>query len=145
MPMPLDANAFPAARRKLLLALAAGPLLGAVIFFAMTGSDGSPSPVADAGRIHVPWHKSTRLTALEVTPVGPGTVDVLTRRDGKSGTSYVLRRIDCAAREFQYLGEGTTEQQAKEGRASDPRKSRLTEGSISFHVAAYACPDAKAR
>jgi hypothetical protein len=44
-----------------------------------------------------------------------------------------------AACEFQYLGEGTTEQQAREGRAADARKSRLTEGSIPFYVAAYAC------
>ncbi len=70
----------------------------------------------------------------------PDTVDVLTRRDAKSGTTYVLRRIDCAAREFQYLGEGTTEQQAREGRAADTRRNTLTENSISFYVAAHACP-----
>ena len=50
------------------------------------------------------------------------------------------KKIDCKAREFQYLGEGTTEQQAREGHAADSRKNRLTEGSISFYVAAYACP-----
>ena len=63
----------------------------------------------------------TRLMALEVKRIGPDTVDVLTRRDAKSGTTYVLRRIDCKAREFQYLGEGPTEQQAREGHAADTR------------------------
>jgi hypothetical protein len=126
--------------RKVLLALATGPLLGALVFFAMVSGDGTPSAISDADRIHVPWHKSTRLVALELKRIGPDTVDVLTRRDAKSGTTYVLRRIDCKAREFQYLGEGTTEREAREGHAADPRKDRLTEGSVSFYVAAYVCP-----
>ena len=125
---------------KMFLALAAGPVLGAVVFLAVTSGIPTPSANPEASRIHVPWHKSTRLMALELKSVGPNTVDVLTRRDGKSGTTYVLRRIDCAAREFQYLGEGTTEQQAREGHAADTRKNRVAEGSISFYVAAYACP-----
>jgi len=138
--MPPDAKAFSTAKRKLLLALTAGPLLGAVVFLAVTRWDETPSAVPEAGRIHVPWHQSTRLVALELKWIGPDTVDVLTRRDAKSGTTYVLRRIDCTAREFQYLGEGTTERQARDGHAADTRKNRLTEGSISFYVAVYACP-----
>jgi len=136
----LDAKSFSTDKRKLLLALAAGPLLGLLVFLAVTSGVPTPPAVSDADRIYVPWHKSTRLMALEVKRIGPDTVDVLTRRDAKSGTTYVLRRIDCAARAFQYLGEGTTEQQAREGRAADTRKNRLTENSISFYVAAYACP-----
>jgi hypothetical protein len=122
------------------VALTAGPLLGAAVFFAVTRWEETPPAAPEAGHIHVPWHQSTRLTALEVKPIGPSTVDVLTRRDAKSGTTYVLRRIDCTAREFQYLGEGTTERQAREGHAADTKKNRLTENSISFYVAAYACP-----
>jgi hypothetical protein len=127
-------------KRKLLLGLAAGPLLGAVVFLAVTRWDGAPPAVPEAARIPVPWHQSTRLMALELKWIGSDTVDVLTRRDAKTGTTYVLRRIDCKAREFEYLGEGTTEAQAREGHAADTRKDRLTEGSISFYVAAYACP-----
>jgi hypothetical protein len=127
-------------RTKLFLALAAGPLLGVAMFVVVARGVGAPPAAPEGVRISVPWHKSTRLMALEVKPIGPDSVDVLTRRDAKSGTTYVLRRIDCAAREFQYLGEGATEQQAREGRAADPRKNRLTEGSIPFYVAAYACP-----
>jgi hypothetical protein len=127
-------------KTKVLLALAAGPLLGALVFLAVTRGIPTPAANPEASRIYVPWHKSTRLTALELKSVGPDTVDIMTRRDGKSGTTYVLRRIDCAAREFQYLGEGTTEQQAREGHAADTKKNRLTEGSISFYVAAHACP-----
>ena len=127
-------------KSRLLVTLAAGPLLGVLVFFAVTGRDEAPSAVPNADRILVPWHQSTRLMALELKWTGPDTVDVLTRRDAKTGTTYVLRRIDCGAREFQYLGEGVTEQQAREGHAADSQKNRLTEGSISFYVAAYACP-----
>jgi len=130
-------------KSKLLVALEAGPLLGVLVFFAVTRREETPPAVPEAARIRVPWHKSTRMTALEVRPTGPDTVDVLTRRDAKTGTTYVLRRIDCKAREFQYLGEGTTEAQAREGHAADTRMNRLTEGSISFYVAAYACPGGK--
>ena len=111
--MPMDATAFSTARRKVLLALTAGPVLGAVVFFAVTRWDEAPPAAPEAGRIHVPWHQSTRLVALELKWIGPGTVDVLTRRDAKSGTTYVLRRIDCRVREFQYLREGMTEAQAR--------------------------------
>jgi len=138
--MPIDAKAFSTTKRKLLLALTAGPLLGAVVFLAVTRWDGTPPVLPEVARIYVPWHQSTRLMALEVKRIGPDTVDVLTRRDAKSGMTYVLRRIDCKAREFQYLGEGTTEQQAREGHAADTRTNRLTGGSISLYVAAYACP-----
>jgi hypothetical protein len=127
-------------KTKVLLALAAGPVLGALVFLAVTSGIPTPAANPEASTIYVPWHKSTRLTALELKSVGPDTVDVLTRRDGKSGTTYVLRRIDCKAREFQYLGEGTTEAQAREGHAADTKKTRLPEGSISFYVAAHACP-----
>jgi hypothetical protein len=130
-------------KSKLLLTLAAGPLLGAVVFLALTSRDETPPAVPEAVRIPVPWHQSTRLMALELKSSGPDTVDVLTRRDAKTGTTYVLRRIDCRAREFQYLGEGTTEAQAREGHGADTTKNRLTEGSISFYVAAYACPGRK--
>ena len=82
--MPPAAKAFSTARSKLLLALAAGPLLGVVVFLAATRWDGTPAAVPDAGRIPVPWHKSTRLTALDLKWIGPDTVDVLTRRDAKS-------------------------------------------------------------
>jgi hypothetical protein len=130
-------------KSKLLVALAAGPLLGVLVFYAVIRREETPPAVPEAARIPVPWHKSTRMTALEVRPTGPDTVDVLTRRDAKTGTTYVLRRIDCKARQFQYLGEGTTESQAREGHAADTRMNRLTEGSISFYVAAYACPGGK--
>ena len=91
----------------------------------------------------MPWHHSTRMTALEQTRTGPDTVDVLTRRDAKTGTTYVLRRIWCTSREVQVLGEGATEVQAKAGHAADTRRKPVAEKTISFSVAAHGCPNWK--
>jgi hypothetical protein len=141
MTMPSDRTALSARKAPVLLALAAGPLLGAAIFFALAGPAPPPPPAPpDTARVYVPWHQSTRLTALEQTWTAPGTVDVLTRRDAKSGTTYVLRRIWCATREFQYLGEGATEAQAKQHRVVDASRKPVEEKSISFYVAAHVCP-----
>ena len=57
----------------------------------------------------------------------------------ETGHIYVIRRIWCATHEFQYRAEGTTERQARENTAAETQRHLLTEGSISFFVAAYAC------
>lgn len=119
--------------------LAIGPALGAAVFLIVMRGEAALSTVSDGDLIAVPWHKSTRLMALEVKHVAPDSVDVLTRRDAKSGTTFVLRRIDCAAHQFQYLGEGATIDRARQGGATNPNKQPLVEYSIPYYVAAYAC------
>lgn len=145
MTMPGDRTALSRHKGPVLLALAAGPLLGAAIFFSLAGPPPAPPPAPDANRVAVPWHQSTRLTALEQVWTGPDIVDVLTRRDAKTGTTYVLRRIWCGPREFQYLGEGTTEAQAKGGHAPDTHRKPVAEKTISFYVAAHVCPGWKTK
>lgn len=141
MALPGGRTALSARKAPVLLALVAGPLLGAAIFFALAGPPPPPPPnPTDGNRIAVPWHHSTRLTAMEQTRTGPDTVDVLTRRDAKTGTTYVLRRIWCASREVQVLAEGATEAQAKAGHAADPSRKPVAENTISFYVAAHVCP-----
>ncbi|WP_428673325.1 hypothetical protein [Reyranella sp.] len=146
MTMPGDRTALSARKGPVLLALAAGPLLGAAIFFSLAGPPAPPPPVQpDAKLIAVPWHHSTRLTALQQVWTGPDIVDVLTRRDAKTGTTYVLRRIWCTSREFQVLGEGATEAQAKAGHAADIGRKPVAEKTISFYVAAHICPGWKTK
>lgn len=141
-----ERTALSARKAPVLLALAAGPLLGAAIFFAVTSRSAPPPPVPpDANRVAVPWHQSTRLTALEQVWTGPDIVDVLTRRDAKTGTTYVLRRIWCGPREFQYLGEGPTEAQARAHWAADISRKPVAENSIPFYVAAHVCPGWKTK
>ena len=140
MTMPGDRTALSARKAPVLLALAAGSLLGAAIFFSLARPPPAPPPAPDANRVAVPWHQSTRLTALEQVWTGPDIVDVLTRRDAKTGTTYVLRRIWCTSREVQVLGEGATEAQAKAGHAVDAGRKPVAENSIPFYVAAHVCP-----
>jgi hypothetical protein len=68
-----------------------------------------------------------------------GNREALTRREGRSGTSYARREIDCAARTFRYLGEGDTRAEA-EADAPDPgNMGELVPGSISTEVADFVC------
>jgi len=78
--------------------------------------------------ITVPSDPRASYQALQVTP----------RRGGPSGTSYALREVDCRSDRFRYLGEGDTREAALR-RASRDALGPLFEGSISWHVARFAC------
>ena len=75
MTTPNDRTALSARKGPVFLALAAGPLLGAAIFFALAAPAPPPPPAPpDANRVTVPWHQSTRLTALwSMTSTSPTT------------------------------------------------------------------------
>ena len=63
---------------------------------------------------------------------------IVTRREGRSGTSFSKREVDCANRRFRYLGTGDTLGDMKASKA-DANMGPLTEGSISTYVAHQAC------
>jgi hypothetical protein len=69
-------------------------------------------------------------------------VEILTKREGKSGTSYSIRQIDCARHQFRYLGEGDTLEEAK-AKKSSGSMGPLTDQSISTYVADYACANVR--
>jgi hypothetical protein len=98
---------------------------------------------AVAQPIPVPSDARTRYTALEIKPKPRGRVEVLTRREGSSGITFALREIDCDTRTFRYLGEGDTREKAARGEQRNAANNKslgpLTEGSISTHVANFAC------
>lgn len=66
---------------------------------------------------------------------------IVTKREGKSGTSFAKREVDCAARTFRYLGDGDSLDAMKASKPSKPSPSMgpLTERSISSYVADQAC------
>lgn len=68
-----------------------------------------------------------------------GNREALTRRDGRSGTSYARREIDCEARTFRYLGEGDTEAEAEVDSPDPGKMGELVPLSISAEVADYVC------
>ncbi|MFO1080292.1 MAG: hypothetical protein U1E23_06685 [Reyranellaceae bacterium] len=123
------------------LALGAAALAGAAAFLVVAPAP--PEPLAPAGgpRIAVPWHTSTRLTVVAERRLGPDTVDIVTRRDSKTGTSFTHRLIDCRSREYMLLGEGRSAAQALEPPSGEPERVAIAEKTIPFYVAAFACRD----
>ncbi|MDR5652153.1 hypothetical protein [Ruixingdingia sedimenti] len=87
--------------------------------------------------IHVPSDAQARYVVYDLTRRDDGMVEVSTRREGKSGTSYAVRLVQCAPLRFAYLAEGET----REGlvRIPAPELSDLVAGSISDVVSRYAC------
>jgi hypothetical protein len=97
---------------------------------------------AQAQPVPVPSDPRASYVALDIKPKPRGMVEVLTRRDGPSGVSFSLREIDCGRRTFRYIGEGDTRDEvARASARSRPGNTMgpLTDGSISTHVANFAC------
>ncbi len=110
------------------------------LLFALTGA--SLSLAAHAQPISVPSDPGVSYRAVEIKAKPNGMVEILTRRQGPSGISFSLREIDCRNRSFRYLGEGDTREEAARAEARNRpnnRMGQLTEGSISTHVANFAC------
>ena len=76
---------------------------------------------------------------LRISKLPNGNLQVLTRRVGKSGTSFARREVNCRAMTFRYLGEGDTLKQALR---NAPNRGQMTEAmstSISGEVSRFAC------
>ena len=96
--------------------------------------------VAQQGKpISVPSDPNARYFALDVKWTGSQLVEILTQREGKSGTSFSLRLVDCVKRQFKYLGEGDTQQEAMRRNSVGTAMGPLTAQSISTYVSDYAC------
>lgn len=107
-----------------------------------TGPAAAPAAVATAAvpaerDIHVPSDAQARYVVYDLTRRDDGMVEVSTRREGKSGTSYAVRLVQCAPLRFAYLAEGET----REGlvRIPAPEFSDLVAGSISDVISRHAC------
>lgn len=102
----------------------------------------SPAVAQTGTPISVPSDPKARYWMVEGKRTSPTTVEVMTRREGPSGTSYALRQVDCANSRFRYLGEGDTLAEAKVRKTSDPM-GPLTPQSISTYVSNFACTNIK--
>ncbi|MDP2377629.1 hypothetical protein [Reyranella sp.] len=94
---------------------------------------------AKEASILVPSDPNARYFLLSTRWTSTTVVEVLTKREGKSGVSYSLREVDCAKRRFRYLGEGDTAQEALLRKSADPSMGPLTQESISTYVSNFAC------
>lgn len=92
-----------------------------------------------AVRIKVVSDPSAIYHLLSVSKLANGNLQVMTRRDGRSGTSYSRREVNCGAMTFRYLGEGDSLAQTLR---NSPSRGRMTEAmptSISGEVSRFGC------
>lgn len=94
--------------------------------------------------IQVPSDMRARYWMVEGQRVTATILQIITRRDGPSGRSFAFRQIDCDKREFRYLGEGDTLEEAKVGKnfVATGMES-LVPQSISTYIADFACANIK--
>ena len=101
------------------------------------------SPAAAQQPVQVPSDPQARYQLLDMAWTPDGAVELLTRRDGLSGTSFALREVDCRGGRVRYLGLGDTREKAMQ-RTTRDQPAPIFEGSVSWHVARFACREASA-
>jgi hypothetical protein len=103
------------------------------------GGDG-PSLRPDTSEpIPVPADPGARHRLVQWSRLSNGHVEAVTRRDGRAGTSFARREIDCEAMTFRRLGEGAT---LADALADAPNPGFMTEaagGTISADIAPFVC------
>lgn len=108
-----------------------------LILAALAASFGASAQVAIGQPYKISSDPTGTYFNLEID--GSGSMrTIVTRREGKSGTSFSKREVDCASRRFRYLGTGDTLAEMKT-RKPDPNMGPLTHESISSFVADQAC------
>jgi hypothetical protein len=107
--------------------------------FVVTALVAVGASVAAAQSIPVPSDPRARYEAVSVDKRRDDLVEIITRRQGPSGTSFARREVDCRRRLFRYIGEGDTLEQAKRPAPNPGQMAALVDGSISWHVVQFAC------
>lgn len=68
-----------------------------------------------------------------------GYIEVTTRREGPSGTSYSTRLVDCRGKRFGYLADGDSLEEWRESRTKATKLGPLEPDSISYWISARGC------
>lgn len=66
-------------------------------------------------------------------------MEITTRREGKSGTSYSARQVDCLTGRFAYLADGDSWDEFSRSRKTRAGLEPLTYGSVSYWIGLRAC------
>jgi hypothetical protein len=72
-----------------------------------------------------------------------GNIEATTRQDSRYGTIISRQEIDCDNRTYRVLGEGETEERARQRQENVGRMSDLVEGSIRDVTVAVVCREAR--
>lgn len=96
-------------------------------------------PVLNPGerKFFLPSDASADFTILEVSSGWPER-SIVTRRIGKSGTSYSRRLYNCESQTVKYLGSGGSLAEM-ESSPPDPRMGPIVFESIAYYVGQQAC------
>jgi hypothetical protein len=104
------------------------------------GFDSPTLPPATQGEaVSVPSDPGATYRLLRWSPLPNGNLEAVTRRDGRSGTSFARREIDCDAMTFRYLGEGNTMDEALADSPNPGQMGELTSQSISTYISEFVC------
>ncbi len=104
------------------------------------GFDSPKLPPATEGKpINVVSDPGVTYHLLESSKMPNGNLEIVTRRDGSSGTSFARREVDCDAMTFRYLGEGDSLAEAKHDSPNIGEMSEAMSTSISGEVSRFAC------
>jgi hypothetical protein len=95
--------------------------------------------VTEGFAIAAPSDPNASYRILKISKMSNGNIEVISRRDGTSGTSYARREIDCNAYKYRYLGEGDALAEAEQDSSNIGNMSELTGTSASSDVANAAC------
>jgi hypothetical protein len=101
------------------------------------------SPAAPAEETGTPYSApadpNATYSLLSVKPGEGGNIIAMTRRVGRSGTSYSNREIDCGAQLARYIGEGDTREEAEKPSPNPGEMAPLVEGSSTHAAVQAAC------
>jgi hypothetical protein len=117
-------------------------LVACVVAVGMAAPDPETGASRDATaqtveQISVPSDPKARYFVTKIDAHAAGMIEISTRREGPSGTSFAIRQVKCEPLRFAYIAEGDSETNLV--RDSTPVFSKLVDGSISDVVARYAC------
>ena len=94
---------------------------------------------AASTKLSVPTDPNARYVVLAVEKApNKEEVYITTQRDGKSGTSYAKRLVNCTQQTFRYVGDADTLTELKSQNLKG-KMGELVEGSISWYASQYAC------
>ena len=109
----------------------------------MVPDDGFDSPIlpptSEGFAIDAPSDPGANYRILEIKQMANGNLEVTSRRDGSSGTSFARREIDCSKSTYRYLGEGDTLDDAKRNSPNVGTMAEITGTSASSDVLIAAC------
>jgi hypothetical protein len=97
------------------------------------------SPTTEGFSISSPSDPGASYRILKISRMKNSNLEVLSRRDGSSGTSFARREINCSAYTYRYLGEGDSLAEAEKNGPNPGTMSELTGASASSDVADAAC------